>query len=132
MPEHYLCVIYKDADTDYGVIFPDLPGCIAASGESLEGALTEAGEALALHLEGLVNDGLEFPEASSYEELPREYNCPNVVVALVPVPVLRPKSVRVNVTLPEDLLAAIDRRVGPGERSGVLAEAAREKLVDGG
>jgi metal-responsive CopG/Arc/MetJ family transcriptional regulator len=50
------------------------------------------------------------------------------VAALVPAPVIKARAVRVNVTLPEDLLNAIDSTAGPGGRSGFLAEAARDKL----
>jgi predicted RNase H-like HicB family nuclease len=39
----------------YGVVVPDLPGCFSA-GDTLEEALTNAQEAILLHLEGLLAD----------------------------------------------------------------------------
>jgi predicted RNase H-like HicB family nuclease len=33
----YIAVLHKDADSDYGVDFPDFPGCVTA-GETLEEA----------------------------------------------------------------------------------------------
>jgi predicted RNase H-like HicB family nuclease len=36
--------IHKDKDSDYGVIFPDLPGCFSA-GDTIEEALANAQEA---------------------------------------------------------------------------------------
>ncbi len=48
----YIALIHKDADSDYGVSLPDLPGVITA-GSTLDEARDMAAEALALHLEGL-------------------------------------------------------------------------------
>ena len=39
-----------------GVVVPDLPGCFSA-GDTLDEALTNAREAILLHLEGLLDDG---------------------------------------------------------------------------
>ena len=50
----------------------------------------------------------------------------DAVAFLVDAPAQAVRSVRINVMLPEDLVRAIDR-VAPN-RSGFLAEAAREKL----
>lgn len=52
----YIALIHKDADSDYGVSFPDLPGVISAGG-TLDEARAMAIEALAFHLEGLAEDG---------------------------------------------------------------------------
>jgi len=60
----YIGLIHKDADSDYGVSFPDLPGCISA-GSTLEEARAMAAEALALHLDGLEEDGAVVPPPSS-------------------------------------------------------------------
>jgi predicted RNase H-like HicB family nuclease len=62
----YIGLIHKDASSDYGVSFPDLPGCITAGG-TLDEARAMATEALAFHLEGLVEDGELIPEPSSLE-----------------------------------------------------------------
>ncbi len=40
----------------YGVVFPDLPGC-TSSGDTVEQAYEHAFEALALHIEGMVEGG---------------------------------------------------------------------------
>jgi predicted RNase H-like HicB family nuclease len=45
----YIALIHKDAGSDYGVSFPDLPGCVTA-GLDLDDARRMAEEALALHL----------------------------------------------------------------------------------
>ena len=46
----YIGLIHKDADSDFGVSFPDFPGAITA-GKTLDDARTMAEEALALHVE---------------------------------------------------------------------------------
>ena len=45
---YYIALIHKDADSDFGVSFPDLPGCITA-GRTLDEARLMADEALAVH-----------------------------------------------------------------------------------
>jgi predicted RNase H-like HicB family nuclease len=62
----YIALIHKDADGDFGVSFPDLPGCVTA-GSTLDEARDMAAEALAFHLEGLQADGEAVPEPSSLE-----------------------------------------------------------------
>jgi predicted RNase H-like HicB family nuclease len=41
----FIALIHKDADSDYGVSFPDLPGCVTA-GATLDEARDMAAEAL--------------------------------------------------------------------------------------
>ncbi|TIV48242.1 MAG: CopG family transcriptional regulator, partial [Mesorhizobium sp.] len=65
---HYIGLIHKDADSDFGVSFPDFPGVITA-GTSLDEARMLAEEALAFHVEGLVDDGEAIPEPSSLEDV---------------------------------------------------------------
>ena len=63
---NYIALIHKDADSDYGVSFPDLPGVITA-GASIDEARSMAVEALALHIEGLEAEGEATPEPTSLE-----------------------------------------------------------------
>jgi predicted RNase H-like HicB family nuclease len=125
--KEYIALIRKESDSDFGVSFPDLPGCVTA-GRTLDEALAAAREALALHLEGLAEDGAAIPEPSTLEAVMAKRAHRDAVAALVPAPVIKARAVRVNVTLPEDLLDAIDSTAGPGGRSGFLAEAAQYKL----
>jgi predicted RNase H-like HicB family nuclease len=50
------------------VSFPDLPGCVTA-GSTLDEAREMAAEALALHLDGLEEDGVAIPAPSSLAEV---------------------------------------------------------------
>ena len=67
MERTYIALVHKDLDSDYGVSFPDLPGCITV-GSTLEEAHEMAREALALHLEGLGADGEAVPPPGSADQ----------------------------------------------------------------
>ena len=105
--------------------FPDLPGCVTA-GRTLEEARRAAAEALALHLEGLAEDGEAVPAPSELDAVMSDPRNSDAVAFLVDVPVVAPRSVRVNVMLPEDVLQAIEKV--SGTRSRFLTDAARAKL----
>ena len=78
----YIALIYKDTDSDFGVSFPDLPGCYSA-GSSIQEAREMAAEALTLHLEGLVEDGASVPEPSSLEAIERNRENGGAVAVLI-------------------------------------------------
>ena len=59
--KRYPIVIYKDPDSDYGMMVPDLPGCYTA-GDTIADVLRQAVEAIELHLEGMLRDGDPIPE----------------------------------------------------------------------
>lgn len=47
---HYIALIHKDADSGYGVSFPDVPGIIAVA-DTLDDAIAEAAAVLAFAFE---------------------------------------------------------------------------------
>lgn len=65
----YRALIVQDdgegSDDGYGVVFPDLPGCTSL-GETVEQAYEHAFEALALHIEGMVEEGIPLPQPSPF------------------------------------------------------------------
>ncbi len=125
---YYIAIIHKDPDSDYGVSFPDFPGCISA-GSTLEEARWMGAEALHFHIEGMMEDGDPIPEPSSLDEVMLDANNRDGVAILVAVDI-KAKAVRVNVTLPEDTLREIDayaERHG-FTRSGFLAAAAKRAM----
>jgi predicted RNase H-like HicB family nuclease len=61
-------VIFEKGDTSYGAYVPDLPGCVAAVGESLEEVKRLIREAIAFHLDGLREEGLPIPEPTTLAE----------------------------------------------------------------
>jgi predicted RNase H-like HicB family nuclease len=126
----YIALIHKEANSDYGVSFPDLPGVVSA-GSTLDEARDMAAEALALHLEGMAEDGETAPEPSSLEEIMKDAQNRDGVAVLVAAPAMDVKSVRINVTMPADVLDQIDRyaeREG-FTRSGFLAQAAKKAMA---
>jgi predicted RNase H-like HicB family nuclease len=126
---NYIGLIHKDADSDFGVSFPDFPGVITA-GTTLDDARAMAEEALALHIEGMVEDGEAVPEPSALEEVMSDPDNRSGVAILVAVKNDQPKAVRVNVTLPEDVLEQIDRYAEAHgyTRSGLLAQAVKKLM----
>jgi predicted RNase H-like HicB family nuclease len=89
------------------VSFPDFPGCTSA-GSTLDEARAGAAEALALHVEGMVEDGDAVPEPSSLESIMRDPDNRDGVAILVDLPSAA-KVVRVNITIQADVLREIDR-----------------------
>ena len=126
---NYIGLIHKEAKSDYGVSFPDFPGVVTA-GKDLDDARAMAEEALALHIDGLLEDGEAVPEASSLEEVMADPENKDGVAILVAVKTDAVKCVRVNVTLPEDVLAQIDKFAKERglSRSGFLAQAAKKAI----
>jgi predicted RNase H-like HicB family nuclease len=127
----YIGLIHKDGDSDFGVSFPDIPGVITA-GTSLDDARAMAEEALAFHIEGLVEDGEAIPEPSTLEDIMADPDNRNGVAILVTVKTEQPKAVRVNVTLPEDVLNQIDQYAEAHgfTRSGFLTQAAKKLMTE--
>ena len=127
MTDTYIALLRKEADSDYGVEFPDLPGCVTA-GTSLDDAAAMAREALDFHLEGLAAEGQPRPKPSALADILAKAESSGALPVLVPAAKPKGRAARVSVTIEEHLLAEIDAEAGPGGRSGFLAQAARNAL----
>ena len=57
-------IVVEDAGTNFGAYVPDLPGCVA-TGESVAEVERLIQEAIELHIEGMIEDGLPIPEPTS-------------------------------------------------------------------
>jgi antitoxin HicB len=69
---HYIALIHKDADSCYGVSFPDVPGVFTA-GDTIDEAIEKAAEVLAFAAEDWsALDGKEFPAPRTIDELRAE------------------------------------------------------------
>jgi predicted RNase H-like HicB family nuclease len=125
----YIALIHKDTDSDYGVSFPDLPGCVTA-GVDLDDARRMAEEALGLHLEGMEEDGDSIPEPSSLEAVMADRENQSGVAILVQAPEKATRAARANITIPEDELERIDRFASEHgmTRSGFLLRAAKREM----
>ncbi len=129
--QNYIGLIHKDTDSHFGVSFPDFPGVVTA-GTNLDDARSMAEEALTFHIEGLVEDGEAIPEPSALEEVMSDPDNRSGVAILVSVKNGQLKAVRVNVTLPGDILEQIDKYAEAHDytRSGLLTQAAKKMMAE--
>ncbi|HZL49928.1 MAG TPA: type II toxin-antitoxin system HicB family antitoxin [Terracidiphilus sp.] len=92
----YIAYLHKDGKSDYGVSFPDFPGCITA-GSTLEEARRMAVDALSFHIAGMREDGERLPEPSTLDDLHNDPAMKGAVAFLVEVAEPE-KTVRFNIT----------------------------------
>ena len=127
----YPVVIHKDKNSDYGVTFPDIPGCFSV-GTSIEEALTMSQEAAECHIEGMLLDSEPIPVPTSIESHRENPDYKDGFWALVDIDIskLSLKAKRVNITIPERLLNTVDNYArNHGEtRSGLLSQAVTEYM----
>jgi predicted RNase H-like HicB family nuclease len=57
-------IVIEKAQENYSAYVPDLPGCIT-TGKTLEEVEKNMTEAIAFHLEGLQQEGLPIPQATT-------------------------------------------------------------------
>jgi predicted RNase H-like HicB family nuclease len=133
--ERYSAIMRKTARSDFGVEFPDLPGCFSA-GRTLEEARRMGAEALRLHLDGLAEDG-RIPAPSSLDAIERRLKGKRgtdffAVVEIEAEPA-ETRVARINVTIDERLLREIDDEAEALglSRSGFFAESARAAMRRG-
>jgi len=113
-----------------GVSFPDFPGCVTTASD-MRSAIERGAQVLALHIDGMIEDGEPLPEPRPVERLRAEEPewMDGALLALIPVEVSG-KALRVNISLDEGLLSLIDKAAARSgqTRSGFLANAARERI----
>jgi predicted RNase H-like HicB family nuclease len=130
MPLAY-ALIHREAGVS-GISFPDFPGVIA-TGRTAEEAIRKGSEALSFHVAGMIEDGDPLPDLRALDALQGDpdfhEDAEGGVVALVQFD-LPAKAVRINISIDEHLLGAIDRAAAAAgqSRSAFLAEAARRKI----
>lgn len=121
-------VVHKQPRSAYGVIIPDLPGCVTA-GNTLDEALRNVQEAVETYLHGekLV------PVPSPLDRWAREPDYSDGVFALVDIDLdfMADETVRVNITAKRSALALIDRvaKARGEDRSEFLIRAALERAT---
>ncbi|CAN1535902.1 HicB-like antitoxin of toxin-antitoxin system [Caulobacteraceae bacterium] len=127
---YYHGVVQKDADSAFGVSFPDLEGCFSAA-DDLESVVREATDAVSLYLEG--NDRVIEPSSiETIRDLAKE-DLANGAFLLILVPHIAASNTptRINISLDSGILAAIDTAASARKltRSAFLAQAARNEIV---
>lgn len=130
---NYIAIVHKDPKSDFGVSFPDFPGCITA-GSTIDEAKDMAHDALTLHIKGMLEDGDNIPAPSKLENIVDDPDYSDAAAILVvSVSEVKPRSVRVNITVPEDMLRKIDyvaKKRGMS-RSSFLVHAAQNAITSG-
>lgn len=126
----YIALLRKEAKSDYGVNFPDFPGCITA-GSTLEEARILAKEALDAHVALMLEDGDPLPEPSTLDQVASDADNRDALPFLVD---LSPpaKVVRINITVPQQDLDIIDAaaRSAHQPRSTYLVRSALERAQE--
>ncbi|MCP4666603.1 MAG: type II toxin-antitoxin system HicB family antitoxin [Deltaproteobacteria bacterium] len=64
---HRFLIVVERAESNYSAYSPDLPGCIA-TGDTKEEAEQNMYEAMQMHIQGLLEDGLPVPQSDSFAE----------------------------------------------------------------
>lgn len=125
MPIRYYPAIVERNDEGLYAHFPDLPVCIA-QGATWDDLMIDAEKALAAHLSHWSGP---IPSPSAMEAIPADPDVTEAGRILVRCE-MPGKSVRVNITLDEGLLAAIDAAAGARamSRSAFIAAGARAMM----
>ena len=124
----YYAIVHKDEDSAFGVHFPDVPGCFSAA-DRQEDILANAVEALSLYFED--SEVLSASPIDTIRERAREDLEEGAFILAVPfIGRGAGKVVRVNLSLDQAVLVAIDRAANARKltRSAFLADAARNEI----
>ena len=126
---HYVAVVDKDADSAYGVWFPEVPGCFSAAdnfGEIVPNAI----EALSLFFEDAEPApprGIESVREQVANEIAN-----GAVLMMIPYVRDRKRVVRVNLSLEKGFLDTLDEaaRMRGMTRSAFVEKAATREILD--
>jgi predicted RNase H-like HicB family nuclease len=126
----YIALLHPAEEGGYWVEFPDFPGC-ATQGDTLDEARAMAEDALAGHVELMLEEGEALPAPASLQDLMRRPEARGAVAVVVSAPESPARTVRVSITLPEDDLKAIDAfaKARGHSRSAFLVRSARQAMV---
>lgn len=130
MPAAYALI--HEENGVFGISFPDFPGAVSTD-RTPDDVIRKGSEVLTFHVAGMVEDGDPIPILRSLAELKadREFReaAKGATIALISFE-MPGKSVRLNISMDEHLLDAVDRAAEAAgqSRSAFLAEAARQRV----
>lgn len=125
--------LHRAESGSFSGFFPDIAGCYFA-GNSIDDAIADAYNALDAHLEYQAEKGNALPEAQEIAAHFENESCAGGYWAFVDVDLTKydGRAVKLNITLPQNLLCRIDSYVEFNNefssRSGFIAELARREL----
>jgi len=125
MERTYLGIAHKAKEGGYWLDFPDASGCFTEA-NTLEDLAKNAKEALGLWIESAIEMGQEIPEPGA-----AKYQIKRGDVLLGVSVEVADKSVRLNITVPQNVLSRIDSFVKKDSRlnrSAFLVQAAQEYI----
>lgn len=125
--KYFYALVHKDADSAFGVTFPDLPGCFSAA-DDLEDVLPNAAQALDLWFEDqeeIAPMRLDEAQSAVADEL-----AAGAFLVAVPRIANDHRVVRANLSLERGILEAIDKAASERNltRSAFIAQAARNEI----
>jgi predicted RNase H-like HicB family nuclease len=104
--------ILTQYEDNIGITFPDLPGCVS-NAKNMDEAVKNAKEALALHLFGMEEDGIDIPSPSPIVSLKLDSNeIPLLVEVYMPLyrNAIESATVKTTVTMPQWLKALAEKK----------------------
>jgi predicted RNase H-like HicB family nuclease len=124
---YYHALVHKDANSAFGVEFPDLPGCFSAA-DDIEDVIPNAVEALSLWFED--QDEVEASPVEAIRSHAATDLAEGAFLVMVPWIGRNSKPARVNISIDRAMLTAIDSAASSRRltRSAFLAEAARNEI----
>lgn len=130
----YPVYLHQAESGTYSGFVPDIEGCYFA-GDTIDDAIADAYAAIDMYLEYQCEKGLDVPIAKTINDHKDDEDCRDGLWGFVDVDISRfeGKAVKLNITLPQNLLSKIDsyvmRNSEYSSRSGFLAELARRELL---
>ncbi len=130
---YFYALVHKEADSAFGVSFPDLPGVYSAADDADE-IVNNAIQAL-----GLWAEDTDLPAPSSLEQIHshqgvKQELAQGAFLVRIPLIINDSRVVRANVSFETGTLKAIDEAAKERglSRSAFLSSAARKEILQGG
>lgn len=130
----YPVYLHQAESGTFSGFVPDIAGCYFA-GDNIDEAIADAHAAIDAYLEYQSEKGREVPDAGTINDYKDDEDCRGGIWGLVDIDISKyqGKAVKLNITLPQNLLSRIDTYVSSNgdytSRSGFLAELARRELL---
>ena len=122
---YYHAIVHKEADSAFGVHFPDVPGCFSAA-DTMEDIIPNAVEALSLWFEDTDVPALPSPFEIVQKQAASDL-AEGAFLIMVPRISNDNRVVRANISMERGMLDAVDAAAARRKvtRSAFLADAAR-------